>query len=76
MRRVAPTFAFAGPVALALDPTQTVLYVTEALRVLRVDLTTNPETVTVVAGSGATCADMATPCGDGGPATAAALNGT
>ncbi len=39
--------------AVALDPTQTVLYVAEALRVLRVDLTTSPETVTVVAGSGA-----------------------
>jgi hypothetical protein len=76
MRRVAPTFPFAAAVAIALDPTQTALYVTEQLRVLRIDLTTSPETVTVVAGSGATCADITAPCGDGGPATAASLNGT
>lgn len=75
MRPVAPGFAMA-PFGLALDPTQTVLYVTETTRVLRIDLTKDPETVTVIAGSATACLDMATPCGDGGPATAATLNGT
>jgi hypothetical protein len=80
MRRVAPTFVFTAPIAVALDPSQTVLYVTEPLRVLRVDLTASPETVTVVAGSGVACPandapTAADPCGDGGPAAQAGMNG-
>jgi hypothetical protein len=77
LRTVAPGFPFSGPVALALDPTQTALYVGEGSRVLRVDLTTSPESVTTVAGSAVSSCPLATdPCGDGGPATQALLHGT
>jgi len=75
IRTVAPG-SFVSPTAVALDPTQSVLYVTEYSRVLRVDLTTSPETVTVVAGSAAACPAITDPCGDGGPAAQASLVGT
>lgn len=73
LQRVAPGFAWPGPVALALDPSEQFLYVTGGNQVRLVNLATNA--ITVVAGSGLTCSGNA-PCGDGGLATVAALDAT
>jgi sugar lactone lactonase YvrE len=68
------TFSNAGFMGLAVDDANNVFIADAgATRVRRVDALTG--NISTVAGNGTTCGDPATACGDGGPATAANLNG-
>ena len=68
------TFGNAGFMGLAVDSANNVFIADAgATRVRRVDALTG--NISTVAGNGTTCGDPTTACGDGGPATAANLNG-
>jgi trimeric autotransporter adhesin len=68
------TFSNAGFMGLAVDNANNVFIADAgAVRVRRVDALTG--NISTVAGNGTTCGNPTTACGDGGPATAANLNG-